>query len=285
MKHLLCVILILSLVLGVTACAPSQPEQSSVQDKWTEDEEEEEEQDEEKVEKEEESSKPQESANEQAQADPQSGKVMTYDEFMAAPENAEVLVEGYVQAKEVWEDNAATVYLQDEVGAYYLYDLLCTQEEYQGLEIGTKIAVIGIKSSYGNMVEILPESFRVVDGFYIAPPTDLSSQWNDEDSLKDHRGEYVLFQGLTVEACNEDGDAFMYAWDGSGVEDQDNVYFNLSKDGKTYSFQVRLQMFGPNTEVYETAQSLKVGQRIDVECFLYWYYGPFPYVAKITIHP
>ena len=42
----------------------------------------------------------------------------------SAEEGTEVTIAGYVQAKQSWWDNKATVYLQDDNGAYFLYELL-----------------------------------------------------------------------------------------------------------------------------------------------------------------
>ena len=53
--------------------------------------------------------------------------VMSYAEYDAAAIDDEVVVEAYVQGKQSWWDNKATVYLQDEDGAYFLYELACTE--------------------------------------------------------------------------------------------------------------------------------------------------------------
>ena len=208
--------------------------------------------------------------------------VMTFDEYWAAAQYDNVVVETYVQGKESWWQDAAVVYTQDGNGAYFLYNLPCTQEQYDKLTVGTKIKVTGFKDAYSEMIEISPESFEIEEGSYVAAAADYTSIIANTDELAKHMGEFVTFKGMTVEAVNDAGDAFMYNWDGSGEEGSD-VYFNLSINGQTYSFNVRSYLCGPETDVYKAAQALQVGQTVDVECFLYWYYGPQPRVTSIIV--
>ena len=49
--------------------------------------------------------------------------VMTYAEYAAAEIDSEVVVETYVQAKQSWWEDKATVYTQDQDGAYFLYEM------------------------------------------------------------------------------------------------------------------------------------------------------------------
>ena len=74
-----------------------------------------------------------------ADADVKSEGVMTYDEYVAAELDSEVVVETYVQAKQSWWEDKATVYTQDKDGAYFLYDMACSAEDYEKLTPGTKI--------------------------------------------------------------------------------------------------------------------------------------------------
>ena len=58
------------------------------------------------------------------EADVKSEGVMTYDEYVAAALDTEVVVETYVQAKQSWWDDKATVYTQDKDGAYFVWSAL-----------------------------------------------------------------------------------------------------------------------------------------------------------------
>lgn len=59
-------------------------------------------------------------------ADVKSEGVMTYAEYVAADLDSQVVIETYVQAKQSWWDNQATVYTQDKDGAYFLYNMACS---------------------------------------------------------------------------------------------------------------------------------------------------------------
>ena len=63
--------------------------------------------------------------------------VMTYEEYAAAELDSEVVVETFVQAKQSWWEDKATVYTQDNEGAYFLYDMACSAEDYEKLVEGT----------------------------------------------------------------------------------------------------------------------------------------------------
>ena len=69
--------------------------------------------------------------------------VMTFEEYMAAELQAPVCVETYVQATQSWWDDKITVYCQGEDGAYFLYELACSEEDAAKLVPGTKIKVTG----------------------------------------------------------------------------------------------------------------------------------------------
>ena len=56
--------------------------------------------------------------------------VMTYAEYDAAALESEVVIETYVQAKQSWWEDKATVYTQDKDGAYFVYS---SEEDYEKL--------------------------------------------------------------------------------------------------------------------------------------------------------
>ena len=90
---------------------------------------------------------------------------------------------------------------------------------------------------------------------------------------------------MTVEAAgqNDDGEdvAFLYNWDGSGQEG-DDLYFNVSVNGETYSFTVESSLCGPDTDVYKAVKDLKIGDVVDLEGFLYWYNDPNPHITAVV---
>ena len=107
--------------------------------------------------------------------DKKSEGVMTYEEYVAAALDSEVVIETYVQAKQSWWDNKATVYSQDKDGAYFLYNMACSEEDYEKLTPGTKIKVTGYKAEWSGEVEIIDATFEIEEGNYIAPAEDVTS--------------------------------------------------------------------------------------------------------------
>lgn len=216
---------------------------------------------------------------EEVQAEKSEG-VMTYEEYMAADIDTEVVVETYVQAKQSWWEDKATVYTQDEDGAYFLYDMACSEEDYEKLTPGTKIKVTGYKSEWSGEVEIIDATFEIEDGNYVAEAMDVTELLGSDD-LINHQNKFVSFKDMTVEDAG-DGAAFLYSWDGSG-SDGDDLYFNVSSNGQTYTFTVESYLCDNTTEVYNTVKNLKVGDTVDMEGFLYWYEGVNPHITSVTV--
>lgn len=210
--------------------------------------------------------------------------VMTYAEYVAAPVDAAVVVEVYVQAKQAWWEDKATVYAQDEDGAYFLYEMACSEEDYEKLVPGTKIKVTGYKTVWEGEVEIIDSTFEIQEGSYVAEAEDVTALLGTEE-LIDHQNKFVSFKGMTVEAAGQDADgndvAYLYKWDGSG-EDGDDLYFNVSIDGNTYTFTVESYLCDKTTDVYNAVKNLKIGDKIDMEGFLYWYQGVNPHITSVT---
>ena len=217
-----------------------------------------------------------------------SGTVLSHEEYMAADLDTEVTIEAYVQAKQSWyaEQATATVYLQDQDGAYFAYDMACSEEDYDKLTPGTCIRVTGYKSEWSGEVEITDGTFEFVDGAdtFVAEPLDVTELLGS-DELIDHQNELVTFKGLTVEPSTDANGAeaaFLYNYDGSGT-DGDDLYFNASYNGQTYTFTIESYLCDNTTEVYQAVKNLQVGQTIDMEGFLYWYEGVNPHITSVTV--
>ena len=208
-------------------------------------------------------------------ADVKSEGVMTHDEYLAAAVDDEVTIETYVQAKQSWWEDKATFYTQDKDGAYFIYNMPCSEEDYEKLVPGTKIKVTGYKAEC---------SFEIEDGEYIAEPLDVTDLLG-KDELIDHQNELVSFKGMTVEAAGQDADgndvAYLYNYDGSGSEG-DDLYFNVSLNGETYTFTVESYLCDKDSDVYKAVEALNIGDKIDMEGFLYWYEGVNPHITSVT---
>lgn len=226
--------------------------------------------------------------SEAATSEAAAGTVLSHEEYMAADLDTEVTIEAYVQAKQAWyaEQSTATVYLQDQDGAYFAYDMACSEEDYDKLTEGTCIRVTGYKSEWSGEVEIVEATFEFVEGAdtFVAEPLDVTDLLGT-DELIDHQNELVTFQGLTVEPstdANGNEAAFLYNYDGSG-EDGDDLYFNVSYNGRTYTFTVESYLCDNTTDVYAAVKNLQVGQTINADGFLYWYEGVNPHITSVTV--
>lgn len=139
----------------------------------------------------------------------------------------------------------------------------------------------GYKSKWVSEVEIVDSRFQLEEGNYIAPVLDVTSLLGTDDLIM-HQNKKVAFKGMTVDAISGDGSAFFYRLDGSGSEG-DDLYFNASYNGKIYQFTVESYLCGPDTDVYKAVKELKVGDKVDLEGFLYWYDGPVPQITSVSV--
>lgn len=212
--------------------------------------------------------------------------VMTYADYVAAELDTEVVVETYVQAKQGWWEKegvggVATFYTQDSEGAYFIYDMPCSAEDYEKLVPGVKIKVTGYKAEWSGEVEIIDATYEILEGNWVAPAMDATALLGTEE-LINYQNQFVSFKGMTVVAANDNGDAFMYNWDGSGSQGND-LYFNVSLNDQVYTFTVESYLCGADTDVYKAVEALNVGDVIDMEGFLYWYEGVNPHITSVTV--
>jgi len=197
--------------------------------------------------------------------------VMTYAEYDAAEMDAEVVIETYVQATQSWWDNKITVYTQDEDGAYFLYEMACSEEDAAKLVPGAKIKVTGYKGAWAGEIEVMDATFEFVEGeAFIAEPMDVTELLGTEELIK-HQNKKVAFKGLTVEAIEY-----------KNGEPGDDIYVTVSLNGQSYSFCVERYLTGPETEVYAAVGALKAGDVVDVEGFLYWYEGVNTHITAVA---
>ena len=195
--------------------------------------------------------------------------VMTHADYVAADIDAEVVVETYVQAKQSWWDNKATVYCQSEDGAYFLYEMACSEEDYAKLVPGTKIRVTGYKAEWAGEVEIVDATFDILEGSFIAEPADMTALLGT-DELIAHQNELSAFKGMTI-------DAIEY----KNGQPGDDIYVTASVNGQSCSFCVEVYLTGTDTDVYKAVGELKAGDVVDIEGFLYWYEGANPHIISV----
>lgn len=196
--------------------------------------------------------------------------VMTYAEYAAAALDSEVVIEAYVQGKQSWWENKGTFYLQDKDGGYFVYEMACTEEEYNKMTVGTKLKVTGHKAEWSGEVEIIDATFEILEGNYVAEPTDVTALLG-KDELIEKQNMLVSFDDLTIESVSYRND-----------EPGDDIYVTVSKDGKNYDFCVEIYLTGTETDVYKAFADLKQGDVVDIEGFLYWYNGVNTHITSVT---
>ncbi len=198
--------------------------------------------------------------------------VMTYAEYAAAEMDAEVVIECYVQATQSWWDNKITVYAADQEGAYFLYELACSEEDAAKMVPGAKIKVTGFKGAWAGEVEVMDATFEFVDGGinYIAEPVDLTAVLGTEE-LINYQNQLAVFKGMTVKAIEY-----------KNGEPADDIYVTLTYGDADYSFCVERYLTAPDTEVYAAVGALKAGDVVDVTGFVYWYEGINTHITAVA---
>ena len=212
---------------------------------------------------------------------------MTHEQYIAAANDSEVIVEAYVAAIESWWDGKIQVYALTDEGGYYIYNLACTEEEAAQFTVGTKVRFTGFKGEWAGEVEVMDAKFEILKADAKTFGADDVTAVFGTDELTKHMNDLVAINGLTVVGSNDANGqevAFLYKWDGSGSQG-DDLYFNVALGDKVFTFTVNAYMIGTgaDSEVYKTIEGLKVGDVINVEGFLYWYNGAQPHVTSVTV--
>lgn len=199
-------------------------------------------------------------------------KVMTHAEYIAAAMDEKVTVETYVQAHQSWWSDKVTVYCQSPDGAYFLYELACSEADAAKLVPGTKIRVSGTKGAWSGEVEIMNGTFEFVEGgnTFIAEAFD-ATELLGKDELIDHQNEFAIFKGLTVEKVEY-----------KNGQPGDDIYVTFKKGDASYNFCVEYYLTNDTTDVYKAVGELKAGDTVDVEGFIYWYEGINTHITAVT---
>lgn len=199
-------------------------------------------------------------------------EVMSYDEYAAAELNSEVMIQAYVMATQSWWDNKITAYLADNDGAYFCYEMACSEEDAALLVPGAEIIVTGFKSEWSGEVEIIDATFEYVgqtDVVFVA--TDVTDLLGT-DELVDYQNQFVSFTEMEVVSVAFKND-----------EPGDDIYVTLSKDGEEYSFCLEFYLNGSDAEFYDLVSGLEAGQVVNVEGYLYWYEGANTHITSVTV--
>lgn len=204
---------------------------------------------------------------------------LSYAEYVAAADGDYVTIDGYVSGRCTWWGDAASFYLQDDDGGYYIYNLPCTQDQYNNdLKVGQKISVTGQKGSWSGEVEILGQpdgdeeaTWEKLEGTKTYDPIAL----NSIEDMANHPNQLVKLQvqiasnGATVTGGEPT----------SGVDLLYNVKNPKTEDATQYTFYLEsyneLSQYSTDpASIYQTVLNYKAGEVYEVVGYAYSYNGP-----------
>ena len=191
-------------------------------------------------------------------------KALSYAQYAAAQDGEEVTIEAYVTGKQSWWSNKATVYMQDDNGGYFVYELGCTQEQYNtDLAVGNKIQVTGVKGSYAGQAEVFGSqsgseaTWEKLSG----TKTYTATKLNKLADMKTHPNMYVELDVTVASTPYVD-------------PKRDNIYYDVTDGESVYTFCVETYLTAKTTDVYTTVAAFKKGDKVTVSGFAYTYYEP-----------
>ena len=211
---------------------------------------------------------------------------MSYKEYIAAENDAEVKVDAYIQDRCTWYNGSASFYLQDDEGGYYVYNLKCSEDDYKNkLTVGKFISVTGAKSEWHGEVEINGDVATENQGFEVGSSTKTykaASVANlAKDTLDQYKNTKVAVLDLTVTKAPYTNFEDFSLSPNTGVD----VYFEVTdKNNNALTFVVEAYLedtqFGSPT--YTAVTSLAVGDKVNLEGFVYYWDVPQLQVTKVV---
>ena len=218
--------------------------------------------------------------------------VLTYAQYMECADQAEAIIEGYVQGFTVYneESGSFSLYLADADGAYYAYNINAPKEDYDKLSIGSKVKLTGIKNIDHDMPQVTDvTAMEILEGYYIAAAVNVTDKLGDAEALKSMIGRNVVLRDLKIAPTKlPDSDteyAFILGPDGQGsIDANSDVYFNVeTEDGTTCTVCIKTDEQPEGQQTYVTATGMKIGNEVNLECFICWNDGPELRVQSITV--
>ena len=199
-----------------------------------------------------------------------------YLNFVNAEINDDVVIEAYVQDFESFYNGKQTMYLVDDNGAYFGYEIALTEELSNQITIGTKLHIEGQKLEYSGMIEVGNTSkVEILDEeLYEAPSYDLTDSLTDEEAL-----EWIgakIFVTAKLIPSGEEGKPYLLGWNDSGELGKADLYLNIEVNDNTFTWNVRRYLRNANTDLYKAVAALtkdNIGSYFDIEAFVYIYNG------------
>ena len=212
--------------------------------------------------------------------------VLSYDEYIAAEVGSEVTIEAYITGRTTWYNNAASFYLADDNGGYYVYNLPCTEEEYASLLINKKLQVTGTKAEWKGEVEINCQTATENGGWQLCDGEDFNPSSTNitsiaKEVLDNYKNQFIKALGLTVTKAPYTNFEDFTLEPKAGVD----VYFEVKDDAgnvSTFVVEAYLENSQYGSDVYNAVCALNVGDRIDLEGFVYYWENPQLQVTGLT---
>ena len=220
---------------------------------------------------------------------------LRYREYAAIPPEEEqtVTIDAYVQQIAfIQSDEGVKVnlFLNDRVGSYYVYGMEISQEDIPKLNRGTRLMITGTKKAWSGEVEIVDVTeFKFIgisgNDTHQASPVDLTEKLGDEELLTSLMNGFFVIRGAEVIA-SEDAEGkeqpFLYKWNGSG-EEGDDIYFKVKSGDAEMTLVVETDELAAEGLEYKKVQELKVGDKIDLAAFMYFYEGPQAHLFDLEV--
>ena len=67
------------------------------------------------------------------------------------------------------------------------------------------------------------------------------------------------------------------------LSEGDEITLKDKYSSKTYTFTVESYLCDKDSDVYKAVEALQIGDKIDMEGFLYWYNGVNPHITSVTV--
>ena len=200
--------------------------------------------------------------------------VNTWEEYKAAENDAPLVVEGVVTGI-IAKSKGNTyncLYIQDEVGGYYVYALTEDPVTDLGIAVGMTVRVSGVKDNYSGTLEIKNGGVTIQDStVQEITPVDYTELFiNAADTkateLVDKQGLYVELKGVTLTTVQES-----------------NGYYNFELGGKTSYIRLSSSVCPlTKAEQAEFIAKHKQGYIVDVKGVICVYNGAF-YLTPISV--
>lgn len=216
-------------------------------------------------------------------------EAMSYKEFMEAQEGDEVVVEGFIAAKQGWWNGKVTMYLITDVQGegFFIYNFECTADENENVyTIGQYVHIEATKSIYAEEHEILGENVSLAkvtttNKFIASSPINLT---NKLDELENYQNSFFSMTLTVKKYETEDpntGISSTGAYGFKGDNPSDDLYFTLTNGSVDIDCCIEVYLTGVESKVYNDVKNLVVGASVTVQGYLYWYNGANPHIISV----